>query len=255
LISFFVSHLKHYTQKAYRNSELKHTALIHGLTPITKHDASRNISPSKSAKSHGSAQKNLANLFNSSAAFSLRSPDCSPAKFRHTTNPNNLYSSNFFQEKERDFPASSAEEACDVNYSSGFKYDNNPRYETSKYDSSNLKSAIKPFARSVSRDAIRMTGNVDIFANSNTFENTNNNARDTNRSRDGVTNRSRALSRDSVSQNNFFCMNGPYNPITNPLPFTIQNPYILKEMQKGAFRPRSAFVGVMPDNTLIGGDN
>jgi len=48
--------------------------------------------------------------------------------------------------------------------------------------------------------------------------------------------------------------NGPnghrYNPITNPVPNNIQNPYLVKHAQNGAFNPRNYFA-VMANNNLV----
>jgi len=44
---------------------------------------------------------------------------------------------------------------------------------------------------------------------------------------------------------------GSYNPITNPLPFNIQNPYIIKEIQKGSFKPTLGTVGILKDNSIL----
>ena len=51
----------------------------------------------------------------------------------------------------------------------------------------------------------------------------------------------RNLSRDISSSSGFNSLN-VHNPITNPIPFTIQNPYIIKEIQLGNYRSRSTLV-------------
>ena len=42
-----------------------------------------------------------------------------------------------------------------------------------------------------------------------------------------------------------------YNPITNPLPHNIQNPYFVKGMQQGTFPSKSNVFAVMANNSLL----
>jgi len=42
-----------------------------------------------------------------------------------------------------------------------------------------------------------------------------------------------------------------YNPITNPVAQNIQNPYIVRDIQRGGFLPRN-YLAVMADKNLLG---
>ena len=96
-----------------------------------------------------------------------------------------------------------------------------------------------------------LVGDEFNIRNSATFDNRFNN-KDTNRSTGKIHQKNDSMTKLQSFRKDHLNSGSSsiniYNPITNPIPFTIKNPYIIREIQQGNFRSKSPYVAVIGDS-------
>ena len=226
--------------KAYRKSDVKLKSMIVGLSSNHKPNhqdymrGSGNASPEKLNKSAITETKR-SNVFENSRSPFARCTDASPPKrknwrFYDTHSTLNLLDDN--QDEDKSF------------YMSKASIENTPQKNRSKsrenYKSSNMDYLFSD-----------VVGDEFNIRSSATFDNRFNN-KETNRSTGKIHQKNDSMTKLQSFRkdplNSGFSSINIYNPITNPIPFTIQNPYIIREIQQGNYRSKSPYVAVIGDS-------
>ena len=230
--------------KAYRESDVKMKSMIPGLSsnhkPINQ-DHLRGSRKASIEKLNKTAQPELETKKNGIYENSLspfgKVTEMSPPKkknirFFNTNSTLNLLDDD--QNEDKSFYVSKAS----INTPQNNRSKSKENYKISNIDY--LFSGI--------------TGNGDEsnIRSSATFDNGFNNNKESNRSTARIHRKNESLTRlQSFTKDplnpGVNTMN-THNPITNPIPFTIQNPYIIREIQQGNYRSKSPFISVICDS-------